>query len=119
MSNKSKNKGDAAEREIAEILSRETGLEIRRKLGAGRQDDEGDLEGLPNHVLQVANWADTARAAREKTKGAEQQRENAKVDYAASLIRFRGGKWVVCLSIEQWLRYVKLVVHTFNMTSKS
>ena len=52
--NSKKRKGDAAEREAAELLSEATGFSVRRKLGAGRQDDEGDLEGIPKTVIQIA-----------------------------------------------------------------
>ena len=44
MSHPSKRKGDKAELEAARILAEHLGLPIRRKLGAGRTDDEGDLE---------------------------------------------------------------------------
>ena len=114
MSNSQKDKGDKAEREAAELISELTGYEVRRKLGAGRKDDEGDLEGLPNVTIQVANWKNTASAAIQKPKGAEDQRENAGTDYAATFVRFRGGTFRVVLTPEQWLAYVKLAVHTFT-----
>ena len=107
MSNPQKRKGDSAEREAAEILTDLLNLPIRRKLGAGRQDDTGDLDGVPDHVIQVANWADTAAAARIKPQGAEQQRINANATHAATLVRFRGGTWRVVLTLEQWRRYVQ------------
>lgn len=107
MSNPQKRKGDSAEREAAEILNDLLNLPIRRKLGAGRQDDTGDLDGVPDHVIQVANWADTAAAARIKPQGAEQQRINANATHAATLVRFRGGTWRVVLTLEQWRRYVQ------------
>lgn len=107
MSNPQKRKGDSAEREAAEILTDLLNLPIRRKLGAGRQDDTGDLDGVPDHVIQVANWADTAAAARIKPPEAEQQRLNAQAQHAATLVRFRGGTWRVVLTLEQWRRYVQ------------
>jgi hypothetical protein len=82
------------------------GLPIRRKLGAGRLDDAGDLDGLSDFVLQVADWKDSARAVREKPQGAEQQRLNAQAPHAATLVRFRGGTWRVVLTPEQWARLV-------------
>lgn len=109
MANSRKAKGDQAEREAAEVLARLLGKPIRRKLGAGRQDDTGDLDGVPDHAIQVANWADTAAAARIKPKGAEEQAQNAGVNYAATLIRFRGGTWRVVLTLEQWHRYLQHV----------
>ena len=57
MSHPSKRKGDKAELEAARILAEHLGLPIRRKLGAGRLDDEGDLEGLPDFTIEVKNYA--------------------------------------------------------------
>jgi len=109
MANSRKSKGDRGEREAAECLSALTGYAVRRKLGAGRQDDTGDLDGIPGHAIQVASWADTAAAARIKPHGAEQQALHAGVPYAATLVRFRGGVWRVVLTPEQWHRYLKLL----------
>ena len=107
MPNPQKAKGDRAELEAAALLTEALGLPVRRKLGAGRSDDTGDLDGVPGHVVQVANWADTAAAARIKPAEAEQQRINAGADHAATLVRFRGGRWRVVLTLEQWARYVR------------
>lgn len=109
IANSKKNKGDRAELEAAELLAKLLGVPVRRKLGAGRQDDTGDLDGVPGHVVQVANWADTAAAARIKPAEAEQQRYNANATHAATLVRFRGGTWRVVLSLEQWARYLALL----------
>lgn len=106
MANASKRRGDRAEREAAELLTLLLGTPIRRKLGAGRRDDVGDLDGLADVVLQVADWKDAGRAAREKPLGAEQQRLNAGAAHAATLVRFRGGCWRVVLTPEQWARMV-------------
>ena len=106
MTGKAKRKGDSAEREAAELLTELLGVPVRRALGAGRQDDVGDLDGVPNCVIQVANWADTAAAARIKPKEAEIQKENAGVDHAVTMVRFRGGKWRMVLTPEQWARLV-------------
>lgn len=107
MSNPQKAKGDRAELEAAALLTEMLGTPVRRKLGAGRSDDIGDLDGVPDHAIQVASWADTAAAARIKPKGAEQQRRNAGARHAATLIRFRGGQWRVVLTLEQWSRYLE------------
>jgi hypothetical protein len=77
VTNSSKQKGDAAERECAQLIAELTGHPARRKLGAGRADDTGDIDGVPATVVQVANWGDVARAVREKPTGAEAQRVNA------------------------------------------
>lgn len=107
MANPAKAKGDRAELEAAELLSSILGIPVRRKLGAGRIDDTGDLDGVPGHAIQVANWADTAAAARVKPSAAEQQRINADLPQAATLVRFRGGTWRVVLTLHQWARYLK------------
>lgn len=106
MANPSKSRGDRAEREAAELLTLLLGLPIRRKLGAGRLDDQGDLDGLDGFALQVADWADVGRAMREKPLGAERQRCNAQLPHAATLVRFRGGTWRLVLTPEQWARLV-------------
>jgi len=106
VANPQKRKGDHAEREAAAILSDLLGVPVRRQLGAGRQDDVGDLDGVPDHVIQIASWADTAAAARIKPAEAEQQRINAGAAYAATLVRFRGGTWRVVLTLEQWAAYL-------------
>lgn len=106
MANPQKAKGDRAELEAAELLTTLLGVPVRRKLGAGRTDDTGDLDGVPGHAIQIANWADTAAAARIKPPEAEQQRLNAGLPQAATLVRFRGGNWRVVLTLEQWARYL-------------
>lgn len=106
MANQQKRKGDSAEREAAQLLSDLLGVPVRRQLGAGRQDDVGDLDGVPGHVIQIASWADTAAAARIKPSAAEQQRRNAGAAHAATLVRFRGGTWRVVLTLEQWAAYL-------------
>lgn len=105
--NRQKAKGDRAEREAAELLTDLLNLPVRRKLGAGRQDDTGDLDGVPDHVVQIADWKDTAAAARIKPPEAEQQRIHAGATHAATLVRFRGGTWRVVLTLEQWARYIR------------
>lgn len=105
--NRQKAKGDNAEREIAKILADELGMNVRRKLGAGRQDDTGDLDGIPDTTIQVANWRDVVRAIREKPLGAEQQRHNVGTTFAAALIRLPRGDWRAVLTVEQFATYVR------------
>jgi hypothetical protein len=107
MTNPQKRKGDAAELEAARLLTELLGVPVRRKLGAGRADDTGDLDGVPGHAVQVASWADTAAAARVKPPEAEQQRIHGGQPHAATLVRFRGGTWRVVLTLEQWARYLR------------
>jgi len=102
--NPQKNKGDKAEREVAALLSELTGKTVRRKLGAGRTDDTGDIEGIPNFAIQVADWKDKSAACLQKPVEAEDQRENLGVDHAATFVRFRGGRYRVVLTPEQFAR---------------
>jgi hypothetical protein len=114
MANPQKRKGDAAEREAAQLLSDLLGLTVRRKLGAGRTNsaggDTGDLDGVPAHVIQVASWANSAAAARIKPDEAALQAEHAAATFSATLVRFRGGTWRVVLTPEQWATYVQLLL---------
>ncbi len=97
MTGASKRKGDRAELEVQAILQAELGLG-RRKLGAGRQDDMGDIDGIPDTVIQVTARADLARALREKLPEVEQQRQRAGATYSAVFARRRGGEWVVVMT---------------------
>ena len=107
MTSPSKRKADAAELEAAAVLADELGFPIRRKLGAGRLDDVGDLDGMPDTVVQVAAWADVLRAVREKPAAAERQRERAGATFAATLVRMRGGVWRVVLTPEQFATWAR------------
>ena len=70
MTSPAKRKGDAAELEAAAILTDLLGYNVRRKLGAGRADDTGDMDGIPLTVVQAAWWPSRGvlRAVREKTE---------------------------------------------------
>ena len=114
MTNPAKRKGDAAEREACELLKKFTGYDVERRFGAGMEKDKGDLVGIPNTVLQIANWKDTNAAVLQKPREAEQQRINAKAKYAVSLVRYKkrpgckhGDNWRVVMTIEQYARLIK------------
>ena len=106
--NKQKNKGDKAEREAAELLAEATGFSVRRKLGAGRQDDVGDLDGIPETVIQIASYSNPNVPCLKKPREVEEQRKNAKAKFAASIVRWprvRGpDKWRVVLTIPQFAK---------------
>ena len=104
MANSGKRKGDRAEREVCALLSDLTGYNIKRALGAGRQEDVGDAFGLPGAVLQIADWKDVIRAVREKPLEAERQREHAGVDLAWTAVRLRGGVWRFVQTPEQMVQ---------------
>lgn len=102
MANRSKNKGDRAELEVQGILRELLGVPARRMLGAGRLDDVGDIDQVPNTTISVANWADINRCLREKLGPLDDQRERAGNTFAAMWARRIGGGFVVCQTPEQW-----------------
>lgn len=106
MSSPQKDKGDRAEREISELLTELTGLPVRRKLGAGRKDDEGDLEGLPDITVQVAAWKDTLAAVRTKPLEAEQQRLNAGSSLVVTLVKLNRAGWRAVMTPEQLAAWI-------------
>lgn len=107
MTSPAKVKGDQAEREAAKLLADLLGYPVRRKLGAGRIDDCGDLDGIPSTVIQVANWSDVTRAIRQKPVEAEQQRINAGATFAATLVRLRGGDWRVVMTPDHFATWCR------------
>ena len=107
MTGPQKRKGDAAEREAAALISDMLGFAVRRKLGAGRTDDEGDLEGVPHTALQVCHWQDVTRAVRVKPLECEAQQQNARATFGATWVRLPRGGWRVVLTPEQWATYVR------------
>lgn len=102
MSNPQKDRGDRAEREVAALLHDLLGVPARRKLGAGRADDMGDIDGVPQTCVQVANYSDPARALREKVPGCVVQQARMGARFGATFIRRRGGSYVVAMTAEQF-----------------
>ena len=109
MSNPFKDKGDEAEREAARLLADLTGFPVRRKLGAGRTDDTGDLDGVPDTTIGVKNYpADPLRAIRDTLAELPAQQANAGTTFAAGLIRrprrrtyAPGDEWFAVLTLQQ------------------
>lgn len=104
MTGSSKRKGDEGEREAAGLIADMLGVPARRYLGAGRLDDVGDIDGVPNTTIQVvARGTDVvAVGVVRKPLEAEMQRMRAGTDFAATFVRIRGGTWRVVLTVEQW-----------------
>jgi len=114
VTNNAKAKGDAREREAAALISDLTGERVKRLLGAGRKDDVGDIR-VGDSVIQVADWpSDPLRAVWEKPLGAEQQRINAGVGYAASFIWLPRRGFRVVMTPEQWNAYHFATTETRN-----
>ena len=105
MANPSKAKGDRAELEVQALLGALLGVPARRKLGAGRRDDMGDIDGVPNTCIQVASIARLADAIREKPLELEVQLRRSGCTFGATFVRLYGGAYRVVLTPEQWATY--------------
>lgn len=101
MTSPSKRKGDKAELEVQALLQDHLGLG-RRKLGAGRKDDTGDIDGIPDTVISVGNIARLSEALREKPRECEIQQQRAGATHGATFLRLRGGEYRVVLTPAQW-----------------
>ncbi len=102
MSNPQKRKGDKAELEVQALFRDHLGVPARRALGAGRKDDIGDITGVPDTTVSVANWSDLSRCVREKLPDLEVQRARAGSLFAAMFARRLGGSYVVVMSPEHF-----------------
>lgn len=102
MTGRGKRKGDRAEREAAELLTFLTGTHVRRLLGAGRQDDRGDLD-VEGWAIQVADWQDIAGALRVKPLDADLQAFRSGA-LGVAMLRLRGGDFRVAMTPTTWAR---------------
>ena len=66
-----------------------------------------DLVGIPNFAIQVADWQNKSAACLIKPREVEQQRINAGVDHAMTMVRFRGGNWRVVMTVEQFAKLIR------------
>lgn len=107
MAHPNKVKGDRAEREAATLLTQLLKRPVRRKLGAGRKDDTGDIDGIADWTVQVKNRRDIARCIREGMPQLEQQRQNAQTENAAMMVRQSGGGWLVIMTAEQYAKLIR------------
>lgn len=111
MTSPSKRKGDAAELAAAKALAELTGLPVRRKLGAGRADDTGDIYGVPDTTIEVKSYTDVARAVRDGLADLEREHANSGDTFAACLVRRRGRSgvdaWAVVMTLPQYATYVR------------
>ena len=110
MTNPQKDKGDRSELEVQAILRDQLGYPARRALGAGRKDDCGDITGIPDTVVQVANYASLDRAVREKLPDLERQMVNAGASFGGLWCRRRGGKYVVVMDPAMWCALIREVL---------
>lgn len=98
----SHDKGARAERELEQLFRDLGNPAARRALGAGRQDDMGDITGVWNVTVQCANWKDVLSALRQKPLECEEQRLRAQTPWAVTCLRLRGGMWRFVQTPEQW-----------------
>lgn len=109
VTNRSGDKGARGELEVQELLREELGLpNVRRALGAGRKDDVGDIDGVPQTAIQVAWWNNPMTAVNAKIESTETQRLNKRVRFAALFVRRTrarsGPKWIVVMTPAQFAR---------------
>lgn len=104
MTGAAKRKGDQAEREAADLIHLHLGVPARRKLGAGRTDDTGDIDGVPDTTIQVVSRGTDVVAVGVVRKPVEagEQAIRAGNAHAATFLRVRGGTWRVVLTVDQW-----------------
>jgi hypothetical protein len=102
VTNTAKNKGDRAELEVQALLRDLLGVPARRKLGAGRMDDMGDIDGVPDTCIAVASYKDIARALREKVDPCVVQQQRMGALFGATFIRRPGGRYLVAMTPEQF-----------------
>jgi len=88
--NANKAKGDRGEREAVVVLCQLAPDLVlpnaRRKLGAGRKDDIGDLEVFPDVTIQVKTMSDVVTALRHAAIGAAIQGERAETAYQMGMV---------------------------------
>jgi hypothetical protein len=107
VSNPSKAKGDRGELKVAKLLTDGLGVPVRRRLGAGRTDDTGDIDGVANHVIEVKSYADFPAGVRSALGGLDAKAANAGVDHAIGIVLRPGGEPVVVMTVPQWIKYLK------------
>jgi hypothetical protein len=109
MTTAAQRKGDRAELELAARLTELIGTPVRRKLGAGRTDDAGDLDGVDGWCIQAKSYRDPVRAIRDGLAELDNQQANAGARYGAVMVRRPGGRWIAVLDLD---RFAEVVIAT-------
>ena len=104
MANRNKTKGDRAERELATRLTEMLGKPMRRMLGAGRQDDVGDIDGIDDTAIQAKHWSSITAAITEGITQLAAQQKNKNAENGVLFIKHRKHGWLAVTTIEQWTR---------------
>lgn len=107
MPHPSKRKGDRGEREIAHILTDELGIDVRRKLGAGRAEDTGDLYGLPGVTVEVKSYKVVVDAIRDGLDDLEREMRNSGDPLGVCFVRRPGGRWIAVMTVEQFCTWYR------------
>jgi hypothetical protein len=102
VANRNKNKGDRAERELATRLTELLNRPMRRMLGAGRQDDIGDIDGIDDTAIQVKHWNDITAAITTGMTQLEQQRQNKHAEHSVLFIKHRTHGWLAVTTLGEW-----------------
>ena len=112
MSHPSKRRGDRAELELAGILSGLLGLPVKRMLGAGRQEDVGDLHGLPLVTAQVKNFprSGIAAAINDGLDDLDRQQPHAGTPFGVVFVRRPRGRWIAVMDVDRWATFYREVV---------
>jgi hypothetical protein len=108
--NPQKRAGDHAEREVEKIIRELTGWPARRKLGAGRRDDMGDIDNVPSTAIQVKGGKGIVRNLNEAMNELPDQQKRAHATFGCAFIRRPGGRYVVVMTPEQWATYAREAV---------
>jgi hypothetical protein len=102
MAHPSKRKGDVAELELAKLLADSLGIPVKRMLGAGRQEDCGDLHGLTDWTAEVKNYANVADGINEGLRDLDREQANAGTPFGVVFVRRRGGRWLAVMDVDRW-----------------
>ena len=107
--------GDDAEREAQELWRAFGFPKARRALGAGRQDDVGDMHGIDLTAIQIqrCSAATLASAIVTKVQDVEQQRKNRRVPFSAVMLKRKGARilpWIVVLSPEAFAKVLRYAI---------
>jgi Holliday junction resolvase len=111
MTTSSARKGANAELEIARLLADELGVRVRRKLGAGRSDDEGDIDGLVDTCVEVKAYTDTVRAIGDALRDLEREQRHSGQPYAVAFIKRPRLGWIAVQTVPQFCALWREATH--------
>lgn len=109
MTTSSARKGAKGELEIARLLADELGVRVRRKLGAGRTDDEGDLDGLERTCVEVKNYPRTgvATAINEGLHDLTREQVNSGATFGVLFVKRPRLGWIAVMDIPMFATWYR------------